>query len=72
MARKSLASLLPEGQEVKGKSLIDKGLLPQVRVGEEIASRIWALTVREGVSITDFVRIAVTRLLTDFEDIDDS
>jgi hypothetical protein len=68
MARKSLASLLPEGQEVKGKSLIDKGLLPQVRVGEKIAARIWALTVREGVSITDFVRIAVIRLLADFED----
>ena len=72
MARKRLADLLPEGQEVKGKTLIDKGVLPQVRVGEEIASRIWTLTLTEGVSITDFVRIAVTRLLTDFEDIDDS
>lgn len=68
--RKPLVELVPDGANAKGKALIDKGILPQVRVGDDIAQRVWALTLREGVTVTDFVRIAVTRLLVDYEDIE--
>ncbi len=49
-------------------SFIRKGYLTQTFIGPEMGERIYTVIKRENVTTSDFIRIAVTRLLEEYEE----
>lgn len=51
-----------------GLTFLERGFLVQTNIGPEIGQRISHVIQREQVSISDFIRIAVTSLLSEYEE----